>query len=112
MRREKDTRNILELKPVQAVQWEMKENDSVVLLVPKFHNPVLVRFLLPRLRRPYFNVRLDEHGSFIWLRCNGSKTILEIAGEMREKYGESFDPDYSRITKFIRQMIKHEFVRT
>ncbi len=109
-KKEKDNRNILELRPKQAVQWETKENDAVVLLVPKFHNIILVTYLAPRLRNPNFNVRLDEYGSFIWLRCDGSKTVLEIAEEMREKFGESFDPNLERITKFVRQMLKHEFV--
>ncbi len=110
-KKQQDTRNILELRPKQAVQWEMKENDAVVLLVPKFHNIILVTYLVPRLRNPNFNVRLDEHGSFIWLRCDGSKTVQEIAEEMLEKFGETFDPDFQRITKFVRQMLKHEFVR-
>src|SRR5512140_1029710 len=109
-KKQKDTRNILDLRPVQAVQWEKEENDAVVLLVPKVHNIILVTYLMPRLRQPNFKVKLDEYGSFIWLRCDGSKTVLEIGEEMRGKFGEAFDPDFQRITRFVRQMLKHEFV--
>jgi hypothetical protein len=111
MRAPKDSRNLLELKPVRVLEWETKENGSVVLLVPKFHNPFLVKYLVPRLAKPFIRLELDATGSFVWQECDGNSTVSVIADRVKSRFGENFDPDYSRIGNFIRQLLRNEFIR-
>jgi hypothetical protein len=111
MARPKDNRNLLDLKPVRMLQWETKENGSVVLLVPKFHNPLLVRYLVPHLAKPFIRLELDATGSFVWQESDGNSTVSVIADRMKTRFGETFDPDFSRIGNFIRQLLRNEFIR-
>jgi hypothetical protein len=102
--------NLLDLKPFRNLKWETGEKDSVILLVPKFHNRYLVKYILPQLRKPFFHIKLDEHGSFIWNLCNGNKTVGEISDKIKEKFGDNFDPTYERIGKFVNQLVRDKFL--
>lgn len=104
---ESKTFNLFELKPVRSISWETGDNGFIVLLVPKFRNPHLVKWLLPRLSKPNFRVKLDAHGSFIWSQCDGDTTVLEIAERMKVKFGEAVEPLDDRIARFI-QKLEHE----
>ena len=102
--------NLLELKPKRNIQWETGENDQVVLLVPKFQNGILARWVQPRLSRPHYRVKLDAYGSFIWNACDGNTTVSEIARRMEENFKEDRESLYERIGKFIGQLDHSQFV--
>jgi hypothetical protein len=106
----KEKVNLFDLKPIRNVQWETKENDLVVLLVPKFQNKFLARHVMPRLRAPNFRIDLDKYGSFVWRESDGNTTVLEIAERMREKFGEEFDPKYERVGRFVSQLVHQKFL--
>ncbi len=59
--------NLLDLKPVRTLDWQTAESDRVILLVPKFKNSFLVRWILPRLKSSHFKVKLDAYGSCVWI---------------------------------------------
>ncbi len=102
--------NLLELIPVRNVQHEMNEEQKVVLLIPKFRSRLTVRYLLPLLAKPYFKLKLDTYGSFVWGRIDGRTTVLRIAEDMKAHYGESVEPVYERVGKFIQMMQREKFV--
>jgi hypothetical protein len=102
--------NLLDLKPTRNLKWETGEKNEVILLVPKFQNCFLVKYIMPNIRRPYFRIKLDNHGSFIWSHCDGNTTVGMISDRMKEKFGESFDPTYERIGKFVNQLIRDKFL--
>jgi hypothetical protein len=103
--------NLLDLKPQRNLEWETKENEIIVLLVPKFQNAILVAYLLPRLSKPNIRLELDAYGSYVWQQCDGQTTVFEIAERMKSKFGGTVDPSYDRIGKFIRQLLHNKFIR-
>jgi hypothetical protein len=102
--------NLLELKPIRNLKWETGDKNETILLVPKFKNRYLLKWLVPRLKKQNFKVKLDEFGSFVWNHCDGNNTVGEIAEKMKIKFGEDFDPTCERIGKFVSQMIRDSFV--
>jgi hypothetical protein len=106
----RDDRNLLELKPLRNLEWEEGENGTVVLLVPKFRNSWMRRFVGPQLSKPNFRVKTDPLGTFVWRRCDGNTTVHEIAGEMGREFGPDFDPSFERISRFVRQLAKNDFI--
>lgn len=110
MARKRDDRNLLELKPLRNLEWEEGENDTVVLLIPKFRHPLMKRWLVPRLRKPNYRVKTDRVGTFVWRRCDGTSTVLEISGAMGREFGPGFDPGHDRICGFIRQLAKNDCI--
>jgi hypothetical protein len=109
-RQNKKSINLLELTPVQRVPWETGESGTVVVLVPKFRNPMLVRWLVPRMKFPHFRVKLDAIGSFVWKMCDGTTTVAEMAGKMTTEYGDTAASAQERIRKFLLTLEKTDLV--
>lgn len=103
--------NLLEFRPVRVRRWELRNDDLITVLVPKFQNRWLVRWVMPRLSKPDFKVRLDSLGSFIWQRCDGCLTVREIAEQVGQKFGEQTDPDYKRIALFLHRLTSQNLIR-
>jgi hypothetical protein len=109
-RRNRKSVNLLELMPRQLVPWEADENGTVVVLLPKFQNAFLVRWLVPRLRVPNIRIKLDAIGSYVWKLCDGKTTVAEIAERMAGDFGESATAAHERIRTFLLTLEKSDLV--
>ena len=96
--------------PVQSVGSEVA-GELVVLLRPRFMSGPLAWWLQPRLARPYFRVRLDAVGSFIWDRCDGNTTVGQIAAGLEERFGDEVTPAMDRLRIFLRQLQDGQMIR-
>ena len=108
---EKQPVNLLELKPKRNLEWETQPNGNVVLLIPKFRNQLLVKWFVPMLAKPNIRLKLDERGSFVWQRCDGTTTIEEIGKQMSSTFSEPLDSTYDRIEKFIQKFTRDKFLQ-
>ncbi len=104
------TINLLNLVPVRNIKWDKNDEGLVVLLKPKIKNPFLAKHILPRLRHPYYKVKLDSVGSFVWERCDGKLTVQEVADDMKAKFGEQVEPLYDRLNLFLQSLEKNRFI--
>jgi len=102
--------NFYHLIPLQNIKWEKDDQGLVTLLKPKFKNPFLVRYLLPRLKNPHFRIKLDTVGSFIWIQCNGRRTVKELAENLEAKFGDKVKPVDERLMLFLQNLEKHCFI--
>jgi hypothetical protein len=102
--------NLLELTPERNVKWETNEKQLVVLLIPKFKNRLSVKYLQPLVAKPNFHLKLDLYGSFVWNRLDGNTTVMKIAESMKEHFGESVEPVYERVGKFIHMLQREKFI--
>ncbi|MGA3243644.1 MAG: PqqD family protein [Bacteroidota bacterium] len=109
-RKSRKSVNLLELTPVQCVPWETGENGCIVVLVPKFRNELLVRWLVPHMRYPVVRVKLDALGSFVWKMCDGKTTVAEISDKMTAEFGETAASAQERIRKFLLMLEKSDLV--
>lgn len=112
-RKKKDAQeaNLLDLTPVTQLEWESGPDGRVTLLKPRFTNRLLAKYLMPRISRPNFQVDLDEFGSHVWSRIDGSATVREIGLSLREAFGEEVEPVYQRLGFFCRQLAANKFIR-
>jgi hypothetical protein len=109
-RRKRRSINLLELTPEQRATWETAENGTVVVLVPKFHHELLVKWLVPRLKYPHVRVKLDRLGSFVWKQCDGRTTVAEIAARLRTEFADSAESAEDRIRTFLLMLEKSDLV--
>ena len=100
----------LNLIPHRLREWERGENNRIVILVPKLRGKRLGKWLLPKLKRPYYKVKLDDLGSFIWEQCDGTKTVQEIALGLKEKFGEKVEPVFERACLFFDKLEGGRFI--
>ncbi|MGM0484278.1 MAG: PqqD family protein [Candidatus Krumholzibacteriota bacterium] len=103
--------NLLKLIPERTIDYEEGEDDMVTLLAPRFRSRFLPKFMKSRLKRKKFRVALDEIGSFVWLRCDGTRTAGQIADEMAARFGEEAEPVTERLGIFFGQLEKLEYIR-
>ncbi|MCX6143272.1 MAG: PqqD family protein [Ignavibacteriales bacterium] len=109
-RRKRQTINLLELTPEQRAPWETAENGNVVVLIPKFHHELLVKWLVPRLKYPHVRVKLDKLGSFVWKQCDGRTTVAEMAARLRTEFQDSAGSAEDRIRTFLLMLEKSDLV--
>ncbi len=109
-RRNRQSINLLDLKPEQRATWETADNGNVVVLVPKFHNELLVKWLVPHLRYPHVRVKLDKLGSFVWKQIDGRTTVAEIVERLRSEFAGTAESAEERIRTFLLMLEKSDLV--
>ena len=103
--------NYLELTPVRCYEHEIRETDGLVnVLVPKFKDRILGRFLQPRLKYKYFKAEFDEFGTSAWLKMDGKKKVNAIASELTKEFGEKIQPINPRLSTFCNQLYNEGFI--
>ena len=105
-----EARNLFALRPRRAVEWEHTADGRTALIVPRFRARLLARFLLPRLKRPDFRVRLDEIGSHVWDRCDGTATVLDLAASVWQTFGGDRDGIDERVSAFVLGLARDGYV--
>ncbi len=109
---EKDQTDWTQLIPERKMDWETNpETQFVVIKKPKFKNPLIKKYLLPRLKRPDYSVKLDKIGSFVWKNIDGKVSFAEIAEKMKKEFGESIKPADDRLGQFINSLRRYDFIR-
>lgn len=103
--------NLLLFIPEHAREWEINhENQLVIIKKPKFENKFLKKHLLSRMKRPYFRIRLDDYGSFVWKNIDGQTTVFEIGNRLKTTFGDSIEPVYERLALFIQTLAQNKCI--
>jgi hypothetical protein len=96
--------NLLTLRPKWNRNWEKTENGLAVIMVPKFGNHSLGKWLMQRMSNPNYRLKLDELGSFVWEHCDGTENVQQIADKLKKKYGDKVEPVYDRLGIFLNRL--------
>jgi len=55
-------------------------------------------------------VKLDDVGSFVWRRLDGTTSFRSIVGQMKECFGDRVEPADERLKMFYKILYKDKFV--
>lgn len=110
MARRDDTETILSCVPVRMAGHETTEDGKIVVLQPRFDWRPL-QALMERWNKPHMRVKLDEIGSFIWLKCDGAARVDEIAAALESRFGERVAPARDRTVLFFRHMTRAGIIK-
>jgi hypothetical protein len=102
--------NLLDVKPQRSAEWVREGDESVVILIPKFSNPFLVRWLLPYLKSRNFRLTLDRYGSAFWLACDGTMTVADVIEAMKRRFPDEADTMSERVIGFTRHLYREKFI--
>jgi hypothetical protein len=103
--------NLLDVKPQRTAQWVQENEENVVILIPKFSNPFLVRWLLPYLKSQNFRLSLDRYGSAFWNACDGSITVAGVIESMKRRFPDEEGTMPDRVIGFTRHLFREKFIR-
>lgn len=102
--------NLMDLVPVKKYEYEKKANDLINVLVPKFTDRILGKYLQPKLKDKYIVAELDKFGSSAWVEIDGEKTIYDISKVLENKFGKEIQPVYDRVGIFFSNLYKNGFI--
>lgn len=107
----KKKENYLDFIPVVNGQntWDRGEDGVVTIHMVNrgFYNTLAQKlFHTPRVS----HIKLDEYGSFLWMRIDGVKTVGQLALELKESYGEKAEPLYDRLVKYMQILRNNRFI--
>ena len=107
----KKKENYLDFIPVVNGQntWDRGEDGVVTIHMVNrgFYNTLAQKlFHTPRVS----HIKLDEYGSFLWMRIDGVKTVGQLALELKEAYGEKAEPLYDRLVKYMQIPRNNRFI--
>lgn len=92
------------------VEWENGPDGGAVLLLPRFRNGLLAKWIQPRLKCKYARIKLDEIGSFVWNKIVVGSVFDDVAAAMKGHFGEKAEPVEDRLAKFLTILKKGGFV--
>lgn len=55
-------------------------------------------------------IHLDEFGSFVWQKIDGTTDILSLGETVKEQFGEKAEPLYPRLAKYFSILESYGFV--
>ena len=96
--------------PVHNVDFEETEDGKVVLLKPKFSSNFSKKYIIPRMKYPYFKINLDETGTAVWKAIDGNHTAVEIGEKLKDKLGDKIEPVYERLGMFLATLKNEKFI--
>lgn len=111
MRKNKKEKNLLDMIPVisPSLDWERDEKGQVTVHIPRkgFFHWIAVKFF----KKPALcHISLEKYGNFIWERMDGKRSLYQIAGEVKEAFGEEAEPLYERLVQYIKILVSNGFI--
>ncbi|MDZ7331217.1 MAG: PqqD family protein [candidate division KSB1 bacterium] len=103
--------NLFDQIPEPTIQFEELEDGTIILIQPKFTNKWLMRYILPRLSKPNFRIKLDSFGSFVWKLINGQNTVEQIANLFQARFKGEIASVHERVALFVQMLARHGFIR-
>ncbi|MDD5718839.1 MAG: PqqD family protein [Candidatus Krumholzibacteria bacterium] len=109
-RRRFQNTDYLDLVPARKVESEPGSDPArLLLLLPRFRDPILGRILQPRLRqhRRFIRVPLDPRGSWLWTQVDGERTVGELARGFRAAFPADVEHVEVRICHYVAALESH-----
>lgn len=111
-KRDKKSANYLNFIPQynEGFPFEIDEEGKVTIFVENkglFNRIAQVLFHKPKVSQ----IHLDEMGNFIWPLIDGEKSVYEIAGFVKEEFGQKAEPLYNRLVQYMRNLENYQFIK-
>lgn len=105
------SKNYLEQIPLRHkdIEWSKDENEMVTLEIE--NTGLFNRIAQKVFKRPKISyIHLDEMGSFIWPKLDGTKSIIALGEDVKEHFGENAEPLYERLAQFFKILESYHFI--
>lgn len=103
--------NYEDLIPVinDEYKWELTNEKNVVVYVINkgvFHACATKFFDRPKISE----VELDEYGSYVWKKIDGTRSISDISKEIMRDFGEEANLAIQRLMMFMQMLRSHRMI--
>jgi len=99
-----------ELRPSRVSEWLEADDGEIDILVPPYGRGRIARKLESWFKASSHKVHLDDIGTFVWRRCDGTTRVSDIAAAMHDHFGERVEPVEDRLVQFLQQLVRSRFL--
>lgn len=107
----KKTENYLERRPCRMEGLVFTIDEAGIVTLEIENKGIMNRIAQKIFHKPKISyIHLDELGSFLWQRFDGTKTLIDLGKEVEEQFGEKAHPLYERLAKYVQILESYHFV--
>ncbi len=106
--------DFMDLVPESLVPWESDgQGGPVVLLLPRYRDPLFGRLIQPRLgpRKRHVRMTLDGRGSWLWPRMDGRTDLRTLVDGFCEAFPDDQEQAAERISGYLFNMYEHKVLK-
>ena len=101
--------NYLDLIPAVSQNWS---EEAGVVTVHVAYRGVWDRIAQALCATPpVSHIQLDEYGSFLWERMDGTQTVGQLAAALESRFGSQVAPLYDRLVRYLEQLRRSRLIR-
>lgn len=102
-KKEKYKLNLLDCTPVREPDLTWTEDENGIITLHRENKTLTDRIIHKVTRKPLrqTHIELEDFGSFLWKHMDGRTTLGDLAIKLREEFGESIEPLYPRLNKYV-----------
>ncbi len=105
-----DAERFWSARPYRRLRWLEGSDGRVVVLRPRLGEGRLGRWVGGLFRDPYYRIRLDDFGTFVWKACDGETSLDVIAQQMQKRFGRDVEPADERLGRFVQKMLSSRLI--
>lgn len=107
----KKNNNYLDFIPIMNPKNSWSQDEQGVVTIHMVHRGFYAAIAQKFFHTPRVShIKLDEYGSFLWLRIDGEKSVGALAEALREEYGQAAEPLYDRLVHYMQILHNNHFV--
>lgn len=91
-------------------RYATDEAGLVTIFEPRFRRKFWNKILPEKLTQRDIRISLDETGSAVWQEIDGNKSVQEICGILKARFGEKVEPAEDRVAKFISSLFGNKMI--
>jgi hypothetical protein len=109
-KKKKNEMNLMELTPITLYEHELNGDGLINVLVPRFQDRILGKYLQPKMRNKYIKANLDKFGTAAWEMMDGTTKVSELSDGLLEKFGKEIEPVDKRLILFLSNLYHNGFI--
>lgn len=107
----KSNQNLLELIPKRNPEINFTTDEKGIVTLEVENKGVFNRIARKLFKKPKISyIHLEEMGSFVWSIIDGESDIIALGKKVEEHFGDSANPLYERLSKYIKILESYGFV--
>ncbi len=105
-------KNLFEMipQPNENIRTELCDNGNIQLVFPRFKSKFMMKYFVPKNKKPNIYINLEEHGTAVWNLIDGKRNVKEIAELLADHFNNEENYQY-RVSTYMTQLYRSGFIK-
>jgi hypothetical protein len=106
----KRKQNFFDMTPITNYKHEINSEGIVVVLIPRFDNHFVGKWLNKKSSKKEIKTDLDKSGSKVWLLIDGKRTVYDIYKIVKDESLLDLEQVQERIVTYMRMLYNNGLI--